>query len=103
MRYSLDGRVLARDNVDLHVHAKDVVCVFAIVACDKPLVGTLAATLERTAPAVLLSDGSIRPGIDPATGDRIDLVGAFQFADEPDPSARTRIALHACPGQGSCG
>ena len=28
---------------------------------------------------------------------------AFQTAGEPDPARRTQIALHACPGQGSCG
>src|SRR5207302_5948314 len=50
-----------------------------------------------------LSDGSIKPGIDPETGERIDIVAGFQFAGDPDPATRTRIALHACPGQGSCG
>ena len=51
----------------------------------------------------MLSDGSIHPGIDPVTGERIDLVTAFQFAADPDPDVRARLALHACPGQGSCG
>ena len=77
--------------------------LIAVVACDKPPVGTLAAILEHNAPAVLLSDGSIRPGTDPQTGERIDLVTGFQFAGDPDPRTRTRIALHACPGHGSCG
>jgi dihydroxy-acid dehydratase len=53
-------------------------------------------------PAVILSDGPIRPGIDPLTGGRIDLVSAFQVADQDD-EVRARYALHACPGQGSCG
>ena len=52
---------------------------------------------------MLLSDGSIRPGTDPETGARIDLVTAFQAASDPDEEVRARIALHACPGQGSCG
>ena len=77
--------------------------VVAVVACDKPPVGTLAAILEHNAPAVVLSDGSIKPGVDPETGGPIDLVSAFQFAGEPDPAVRERITLHACPGQGSCG
>ena len=47
-------------------------------------------------------DGSIHPGIDPATGDPIDSRSAFQMADQPE-DVRTRYALHACPGQGSCG
>jgi len=64
---------------------------------------TVAAVLEQNVPAVILSDGSIRPGHDPVTGDTIDLVTAFQAASDPDADVRARIALHACPGQGSCG
>jgi dihydroxy-acid dehydratase len=103
MRFSLIGRELANDAIDAHLHANDVQGLIAVVACDKPPVGTLAAVLERNVPAVFLSDGSIKPGADPASGERIDLVTAFQTADDPDPARRTQIALHACPGQGSCG
>jgi dihydroxy-acid dehydratase len=103
MRYSLIGRELVNDSTDMHLNATEMAGVIAVVACDKPPVGTLAAILEHNAPAVLLSDGSIRPGVDPETGDRLDLVSGFQFASDPDPSARARVALHACPGQGSCG
>ncbi|MEY2469024.1 MAG: dihydroxy-acid dehydratase [Actinomycetota bacterium] len=103
MRYSLVGRELVNDATDVHLRANEAAGVVAVVACDKPPVGTLAAMLEYNAPAVILSDGSIKPGIDPATGDRIDLVSGFQYAGDPDPETRTRVALHACPGQGSCG
>jgi len=103
MRFSLIGRELVNESIDLHLNANAVAGLIAVVACDKPPVGTLAAILERNAPAVLLSDGSIRPGSDPLTGERIDLVTGFQFASDPAPETRARIALHACPGQGSCG
>ena len=103
MRYSMIGRELVNDCTDMHLRATNLAGVVAVVACDKPPVGTLAAILEHNAPAVLLSDGSIKPGLDPATGTRIDLVGAFQFAADPDAELRTRVALHACPGYGSCG
>jgi len=103
MRYSLIGRELANDAIDAHLHANDVQGLIAVVACDKPPVGTLAAVLERNVPSILFSDGSIRPGTDPATGERIDIVTAFQMAGEPDAGYRTRVALHACPGLGSCG
>ncbi|MEA3055163.1 MAG: dihydroxy-acid dehydratase [Actinomycetota bacterium] len=103
MRYSLIGRELVNDSTDLHVNANELAGIVAVVACDKPPVGTLAALLEHDAPAVILSDGSIRPGADPATGERIDLVTGFQVAGDPDPELRSRVALHACPGQGSCG
>jgi dihydroxy-acid dehydratase len=103
MRYSLIGRELVNDSTELHLRASAMAGVVAVVACDKPPVGTLAAILEHNAPAVVLSDGSIRPGLDPVTNERIDLVAAFQFAGHPDPDVRARVALNACPGYGSCG
>ena len=103
MRYSLIGREIVRDCTEVHLAANDVAGVIAVVACDKPPVGVLSAILEHNAPAVVLSDGSIRPGTDPATRERLDLVGAFQAVADPDPERRTRVALHGCPGHGSCG
>jgi dihydroxy-acid dehydratase len=103
MRYSLIGRELVHDTMDVHLSANSVAGLIAVVACDKPPVGTLAAVLQHNAPAVLVPDGSIRPGVDPDTGERIDLVGAFQVAGSPDEELRNRVAMHACPGFGSCG
>jgi len=103
MRYSLIGRELVNDTMDMHLRASEVAGLVGVVACDKPPVGTLAAVLEHNMPAVLLSDGSIHPGTDPKTGERIDLVTGFQFASDPDDDLRTQMALHACPGIGSCG
>jgi dihydroxy-acid dehydratase len=103
MRFSLIGRELVNESIDLHLSANSMAGLIAVVACDKPPVGTLAAILEHNAPAVLLSDGSIRPGADPLTGEPIDIVTGFQFAGDPAAATRTRIALNACPGQGSCG
>src|SRR3954464_11224137 len=100
MRYSLIGRELVHDTMDVHLRASDVSGVVAVVACDKPPVGTLAAILEADVPAVLLSDGSIHPGMHPDTGERIDLVTAFQHATDTD-DARTTMAMNACPGIGS--
>jgi len=103
MRFSMIGREVTNDSIDMHLNANDVKGLVAVVACDKPPVGTLAAILEHNEPAVILSDGSIRPGIDPDSGERIDLVSAFQVAGDADPGRRTRVALNACPGHGSCG
>ena len=103
MRFSLIGRELVNESIDLHLNANSMAGLIAVVACDKPPVGTLAAILEHNAPAVLMSDGSIRPGTDPQTGERIDIITGFQVAADPDPATRTRVALHGCPGQGSCG
>jgi dihydroxy-acid dehydratase len=103
MRFSLIGRELVNDAVATHLAANQVAGVVAVVACDKPPVGTVAALLEHNAPAVVVSDGSIRPGIDPETGRPIDIITAFQTAGDPDAEVRARLALNACPGQGSCG
>ena len=102
MRYSLIGRETTNDGVCLHLEGSDLRGVIAVVACDKPPVGTLAAILERNVPAVIMSDGSIRPGIDSRTGEPIDIISCFQAAAEP-PEERRRIALEASPGHGSCG
>jgi dihydroxy-acid dehydratase len=103
MRYSLIGREVTNDTLCEHLSATGLSGVIAIVACDKPPVGTLAALLEHNQPAIIMSDGSIHPGTNPKTGEKIDLVSAYQVAGNPDAEFRDFIAFHACPGIGSCG
>src|SRR5688572_14142323 len=102
MRFSLIGREIVHDSVSLHLSANDIKGMVGVLACDKPPVGTHAAALEHNEPTVLVSDGSISPGLDPETGERIDLVSAFQAAGDPNDELRTRYALNGCPGYGSC-
>jgi dihydroxy-acid dehydratase len=102
MRYSLLGRELVNDVTDMHLRANEVAGVVGVVACDKPPVGTVAAMLEHDAPAVILSDGSVHPGMDPVTREPLDIISGFQVAGEHDPELLTRVAMNACPGQGSC-
>ena len=103
MRYSLIGREVTNDSLSEHLSATGLEGVIAVVACDKPPVGTLAAILEHNRPAILMSDGSIRPGIDSETGESIDLITAYQMAGSNDEELKSRIAKEACPGYGSCG
>lgn len=103
MRFSLIGREVSHDSVTLHLSGSDVRGVIAVVACDKPPVGTLAAIAEHNWPAIIMSDGSIRPGQNPLTGEPCDIVVGFQVAGDPDQEKRSRVALQACPGYGSCG
>ncbi len=103
MRYSLLGREITHDALCEHLEATGLAGVIAVVACDKPPVGTLAAVLEHNEPAIIMSDGTIRPGMDPATGDPLDIISAYQLAGHPDTELRNRISAHACPGIGSCG
>jgi dihydroxy-acid dehydratase len=103
MRYSLIGREVTHDALCEHLSATGLAGAIAVVACDKPPVGTLAALLEHNRPAIIMSDGSIHPGTDPKSGEKLDIVSAYQAAGNPDPEHRLRIACHACPGFGSCG
>ncbi|UUX49957.1 dihydroxy-acid dehydratase [Nisaea acidiphila] len=103
MRYSLIGREVTNDALCEHLEATGLAGTIAVVACDKPPVGTLAALLEHNQPAIIMSDGPIRPGKDPNTGEALDIVSAYQVAGNPDPEFRHHISCHACPGFGSCG
>jgi dihydroxy-acid dehydratase len=103
MRYSLIGREVTNDSLCEHLSATGLAGTIAVVACDKPPVGTLSALLEHNRPSIIMSDGPIHPGHDPKTGETIDLVTAYQVAGHPDAEYRHHIACHACPGYGSCG
>jgi dihydroxy-acid dehydratase len=103
MRYSLIGREVTHDALCEHLEATGLAGTIAVVACDKPPVGTLAALLEHNQPAIIMSDGPIHPGHDPNTGEALDIVSAYQVAGHPDAAYRDHISCHACPGIGSCG
>ena len=103
MRYSLIGREVTHDSVCEHLSASGLEGTIAVVACDKPPVGTLAALLEHNRSAIIMSDGTIRPGTDSVTNQRLDIISGFQVAGSDDEAMKTRIACEACPGFGSCG
>ncbi len=103
MRYSLIGREVTHDTLCEHLSASGLEGTIAVVACDKPPVGTLAGLLEHNRPAIIMSDGPIRPGRDSSTGEAIDIITGFQVAAHPDADYKQRIAREACPGYGSCG
>ena len=103
MRYSLIGREVTNESVCEHLSATGVEGTIAVVACDKPPVGTLSAILEHNRPAIVMSDGSIRPGKDSETGNSIDIISSYQIAGSKDEELKQRIAKEACPGYGSCG
>ena len=103
MRYSLIGREVTHDTVCEHLSASGLEGTIAVVACDKPPVGTLSALLEHDRPGIIMSDGPIRPGIDSVTKEPIDIVTGFQVAGNDDEEMKKRVAREACPGYGSCG
>ena len=102
MRYSLIGREVTHDSVCEHLSASGLEGIIAVVACDKPPVGTLAAILEHNRPAIIMSDGTIHPGIDSVTSEKLDIISGFQIAGNEDEDIKKRIACEACPGFGSC-
>ncbi len=103
MRYSLIGREVTHDTMCEHLSASGLEGTIAVVACDKPPVGTLAAILEHDRPAIIMSDGPIRPGTDSVTHEPIDIITGFQVAGSNDEPMKKRVASEACPGYGSCG
>jgi len=103
MRYSLIGREVTHDTLCEHLSASGLEGTIAVVACDKPPVGTLAAILEHDRPAIIMSDGPIRPGTDSKTNEPIDIISGFQVAGSHDEALKKQIACDACPGYGSCG
>ena len=62
MRYSLIGREVTNDAICEHLSASGLEGTIAVVACDKPPVGTLSALLEHNRPSIIMSEGTIRPG-----------------------------------------
>ena len=103
MRYSLIGREVTHDTLCEHLSASGLEGTIAVVACDKPPVGTLAAILEHDRPAIIMSDGPIRAGKDSVTEQPLDIVSSFQVAGSHDEEMKKRVARESCPGYGSCG
>ena len=103
MRYSLIGREITNDSLCEHLSASGLEGLIAVVACDKPPVGTVSAILEHNRPAIMMSDGSIRPGVDSVSGEAIDIISSYQIAGSADEGLKRRIAMESCPGFGSCG
>ena len=94
---------MTNDTLCQHLSASGLEGTIAVVACDKPPVGTLSAILEHNRPAIIMSDGPIRPGIDSITNEPLDIVSSYQVAGSDDEEFKKRIACEACPGFGSCG
>ncbi|MBI1397484.1 MAG: dihydroxy-acid dehydratase [Betaproteobacteria bacterium] len=103
MRYSLIGREVTHDALSEHLSASGLEGTIAVVACDKPPVGTVAALLEHDRPAIIMSDGPIHPGVDSVTHEPIDIITGFQVAGSHDEKLKKRVSCEACPGYGSCG
>ena len=89
----------------MHLNANSMAGLIAVVACDKPPGRARSPRiLEHNAPAVHAVrriDPARAPTPRPASGSTSSRPSSSPA--DPDPGIRTRLALHACPGQGSCG
>lgn len=93
MRYSLIGREVTNDTLCEHLSASGLEGTIAVVACDKPPVGTLSAILEHNRPAIIMSDGPIRPGIDSVTNEPLDIVSSYQVAASDDKNLKKELLV----------
>ncbi len=107
MNYSLASREVIADSVETMLRAHCFDGVVCIPNCDKIVPGMMMAAARVNIPAVFVSGGPMKAGLDPATGRALDLASVFEAVGGH--SARTltdddlaRIERHACPTCGSC-
>ena len=103
MRYSLIRREVTNHAICEHLSASGLEGTIAVVACDKPPVGTMSALLEHNRPSIIMSDGTIRPGKNSVSNEPLDIISSFQLAGSTDEELKSRISKESCPGYGSCG
>lgn len=107
MRYSLASRELIADSVETMLRAHCFDGVVCIPNCDKIVPGMMMAAARVNIPAVFVSGGPMRAGVDPATGKALDLSSVFEAvgklsADKIGEDRLTEIERNACPTCGSC-
>ena len=107
MNYSLASRELIADSVETMLRAHCFDGVVCIPNCDKIVPGMMMAAARVNIPAVFVSGGPMKAGLDPATGRALDLASVFEAVGGHSANALTdedlaRIERHACPTCGSC-
>ena len=108
MSYSLQSRDLIADSVETVMAAQWYDANISIPGCDKNMPGVVMAMGRLDRPSLMVYGGTIQPGIDPQTGEAIDVASAFQsygqlVGGEIDDERRRGIVAAACPGAGACG
>ncbi|MCA9535753.1 MAG: dihydroxy-acid dehydratase [Myxococcales bacterium] len=107
MSYSLQSRDLIADSIETVMAAQWYDANISIPGCDKNMPGCLIAMGRLNRPALMVYGGTIKPGFS-STGDKLDVVSAFQsygefLAKRIDEPKRLDILKNACPGAGACG
>ena len=108
MRFSLQSRDLIADSIETTMGAQWYDGLIALPGCDKNMPGCIMAMGRLNRPGIMVYGGTIRAGIQPSTGDSLDIVSAFQsygqyVYDKISEEERKEITQHSCPGPGACG
>jgi dihydroxy-acid dehydratase len=107
MKYSLASRELIADCVETMLRAHCFDGVVCIPNCDKIVPGMMMAAARVNIPAVFVSGGPMKAGINPETGEVLDLNSVFvgvgaHSAGKLSDEQLTTLEQNACPSCGSC-
>ncbi|HEY8665699.1 MAG TPA: dihydroxy-acid dehydratase, partial [Tepidisphaeraceae bacterium] len=107
MKYSLASRELIADCVETMLRAHCFDGVVCIPNCDKIVPGMMMAAARVNVPAIFVSGGPMKAGLNPSTGKAIDLATVFEgvgahAAGKMTDAQLTELETHACPTCGSC-
>lgn len=111
--YSLQSRDLIADAVESVGGGHWLDGMVVLPGCDKNMPGVMIALGRLNRPALMVYGGTIKPGHcgGVPTGDRLDIVSAFQSygkylqegSNEQAEANRQDTIRNACPGPGACG
>jgi len=107
MKYSLASRELIADCVETMLRAHCFDGMVCIPNCDKIVPGMMMAAARVNIPTVFVSGGPMKAGVNPSTGQAIDLISVFEgvgkvSAGKMDEKELLEVEKNACPTCGSC-
>ena len=107
MKYSLASRELIADCVETMLRAHCFDGMVCIPNCDKIVPGMMMAAARVNIPAVFVSGGPMKAGVNPETGEVLDLNSVFvgvgaHSAGKLSVEQLTTLEQNACPTCGSC-
>lgn len=105
MKYSLASRELIADSIEAMAEAHRFDALILIPNCDKIVPGMLMAAARLNIPSVVVSGGPMVAG--KLNGETLDFTSCMESVGACASKAITEdqleeIAMHACPGCGSC-
>jgi dihydroxy-acid dehydratase len=107
MKYSLASRELIADCVETMLRAHCFDGVVCIPNCDKIVPGMMMGAARVNIPSIFVSGGPMRSGVNPSTGQSLNLASVFEAVGQLSSRKITEqqleeIERNACPTCGSC-